>query len=110
MRPPLRRSFFASGMSGRSGRSYAINYYVAIITQSQMGEWDVRFPDLPECAAHGSSLEDAKNAAFTRALECSRSRDPALPPPMDVSDLSEWMSRNEFDISKALVAMIPLGD
>jgi hypothetical protein len=97
-------------MSGRSGRSYTINYYVAIITQSQMGEWDVRFPDLPECAAHGSSLEDAKNAAFTRALECSRSRGAALPPPMDLSDLSEWMSRNEFDISKALVAMIPLGD
>jgi predicted RNase H-like HicB family nuclease len=88
-----------------------MKHYIAIFMEDDVGEWRVVFPDVPGCEAKGFTLDDARFAAASalrRSIEESGSTAPA---PMDLTAVrrsEEWLLRNQVDISKAVVSMIPI--
>lgn len=88
-----------------------MTHYIAIIVPTDVGEWRVIFPDVPGCEARGSSLEDAKLAGVSRLMRCLKANGSTTPQPRDLSTIAkdrEWMSRNDIDFSRAVVAMVPV--
>lgn len=76
-----------------------------------MGEWRVVFPDVPGCEAKGFTLDDAKYAAASALGQCIQDSNAPAPMPMDLAAVKrseEWLSRNQIDLSKAIVSMVPL--
>jgi predicted RNase H-like HicB family nuclease len=86
-----------------------MTYYVAILSQSIVGEWHVQFPDVPGCGAYGFTVTDATFAAAT-ALANRAENSVALPLPRELTEIEqdeEWLRRNGVDLSRIVVAMVP---
>jgi predicted RNase H-like HicB family nuclease len=86
-----------------------MSHYVALLLRSPVGEWNVVFPDVPECRAHGYTVDDATYAAMTALSRCAAEDGVSLRPPRDLVDIErdeEWLSRNNIDLSEAIVTMI----
>jgi predicted RNase H-like HicB family nuclease len=89
-----------------------MTHYIAIMAPSDVGEWRVWIPDVPECEFRGNSPDAAKVAAAI-GLTRTRANIGALPLPRELIDIAtdnKWMSRGDIDFTKAVVAMIPLGN
>ena len=88
-----------------------MSHYIALLLRSPMGEWNVVFPDVPECQAHGNTVDDATFAAMTALSRCATEYGTSLRPPRDLVEIErdeEWLSRNQIDLSEAIVTMISL--
>ena len=85
-------------------------HYIAIFIENDVGEWRVVFPDLPECEAHGFSLEDSLFGAATALGRCIQDSGAPAPPPIDLAAVqhSDWLKHNGVDLSKAIVTMVSL--
>ena len=87
-----------------------MKHCIAILVENDMGEWRAVFPDLPDCEARGFSVEDVKFAAESAVRKYVH--DNRLPPsPIDMSAIErdrDWLTRNNVDLSKAVVTMIQL--
>jgi predicted RNase H-like HicB family nuclease len=86
-------------------------YYIAILSQSIVGEWHVQFPDVPWCEAYGFTVCDATFAASTALAKCAEENGDELPPPRDLAAIERddsWRSRHDIDLSNAVVTLIPL--
>jgi predicted RNase H-like HicB family nuclease len=84
-------------------------HYIALMVPSFVGEWRVLFPDLPECEAHGYTVDDATFAATTALSRCIAGNGKALRPPRDLSDIErdeKWLAQHQVDLSQAIVTMI----
>ena len=84
-------------------------HYIALLIPSSIGEWRVVFPDLPECQAHGHSVDDAAFAATTALSRCLAENGASPPLPRDLAEIErdkEWLSRNNIDLHVAIVTMI----
>jgi hypothetical protein len=89
-----------------------MTHYIAIMAPSDAGGWRVWIPDVPECESHGNSPDAAKVAAVIEMTRV-RANIGALPLPRELIDIAtdkKWMSRGDIDFTKAVVAMIPLGN
>jgi predicted RNase H-like HicB family nuclease len=87
-----------------------MTYYIAIFVQSDLGEWDVIFPEVPGCEARGFSLDVARYAATSALQQCIRERGPHAASPMDLAGArsEDWLSRNQVDPARAVISMIAL--
>jgi len=88
-----------------------MTHYIAIMVPTDAGEWRAIFPDFPGCEARGYTVEDAKYTALTRLRQRLESELAIPPQPTDLAAIAkdrEWISRNDIDISKAVIAIIPL--
>ena len=86
-----------------------MTHYIAILVPSDDG-WRALIPDMPDCEAHGSDPDSAKFAAFNSLRQRLRANGATPPRPRDLTQIAtdrEWMSRNDIDFSKAIVAVIP---
>jgi predicted RNase H-like HicB family nuclease len=84
-------------------------HYIALLVPSPAGEWSVLFPDLPECKAHGYTVDEAVIAAITASSQCMSKNGEAPRPPRDLSDIErdeDWLTRHHVDLSQAIVTMI----
>jgi predicted RNase H-like HicB family nuclease len=89
----------------------AMTHYIAILIPSAAGEWRVVFPDLPGCEAKGFSFDDAKVAAMTALLRWMKNAGPTARNPRDLSEIehdTEWLARNDVDLLKAVITLVPL--
>ena len=88
-----------------------MSHYIALLVRSPVGEWNVVFPDIPECRARGYTVDDATFAATTALSRCAAEHGVSLRPPRDLTEIErdeEWLSRNKVDLSEAIVTMISL--
>ena len=86
-------------------------YYIALLIPSSVGEWRVLFPDVPECQAHGYTVDDATFAATTALSRCLAENGHLPPLPRDLAEIerdAEWLSRNNVDLHEAIVTMVSL--
>jgi predicted RNase H-like HicB family nuclease len=86
-------------------------HYIALLIPSSIGEWRVLFPDVPECQAHGYTLDDATFAATTALSRCLAENGHLPPLPRNLAEIErdeEWLSRNNVDLHEAIVTMISL--
>jgi predicted RNase H-like HicB family nuclease len=86
-------------------------HYIALLMPSSVGEFRVVFPDVPECQAHGYTIDDATFAATTALSRCLTENGVSPPPPRDLAEIErdeEWLSRNNIDLHEAIVTMISL--
>ena len=84
---------------------------IALLLRSPVGEWNVFFPDVPDCQAHGYTVDDATLAARTALSRCLAENGHSPPPPRDLAEIErdeEWLSRNNIDLHEAIVTMISL--
>ena len=87
-------------------------HYVAIIVPSPDRGLRVLFPDIPQCEAEASDMDDARLAAVDALSRFIETEDARLPLPRDLSAIErdeDWMSRNGVDLSSAIVTMISIG-
>lgn len=88
-----------------------MTHYIAIFVESDVAEWRVVFPDVPGCEAHGFTLDDARFSAVTALKRCLEESHLMPPTPMDLSAVErsqEWLKRNNVDLSRAVISIIPL--
>ena len=88
-----------------------MRHYIAIFVEDHMGEWRVVFPDAPGCEAKAFSLHDAQYVAATALMQFLNQHETPPPLPMDMAAMyrcEEWLERNQIDLSKAVVSIIPL--
>jgi predicted RNase H-like HicB family nuclease len=86
-------------------------HYIALLVPSSVGEWRVLFPDVPECQAHGYTVDDATFAATTALSRCLAENGHLPPLPRDLAEIErdeEWLSRNNVDLHEAIVTMVSL--
>jgi len=86
-------------------------HYIALLIPSSVGEWRVLFPDVPECQAHGYTVDDATFAATTALSRCLAENGHLPPLPRDLAEIErdeEWLSRNNVDLHEAIVTMVSL--
>jgi len=88
-----------------------MDYYIAVLTESQTGGWRILFPDVPGCEAQARSAEDC-NLAAADALQRHRAANgTTLHRPRDLRAIendAEWLSRHDIDLSKVIVTMVPI--
>jgi predicted RNase H-like HicB family nuclease len=107
----LRSSWVLQAQAGRLQKVAAMSHYIALLIPSSVGEWRVVFPDLPECEAHGYTVDDATFAATSALSRCVAESGVSLRSPRDLSEIErdeDWLSRNNIDLSQAIVTMISL--
>jgi predicted RNase H-like HicB family nuclease len=88
-----------------------MDYYIAVLTESESGGWRILFPDVPGCEARATSAEDCKSAAAEALQRHKATNGNALHQPRDlraIEDDAEWLSRNGIDLSKVIVTMVPM--
>lgn len=86
-------------------------HYIALLVPSSVGEWRVVFPDVPECQAHGYTVDDATVAATTALSRCLADNGHLPPLPRDLAEIErdeEWLSRHNIDLHEVIVTMISL--
>jgi predicted RNase H-like HicB family nuclease len=86
-------------------------HYVAVLQPSIVGEWQVLFPDVPACEAHGFTAQDATFAAATALARCAEEQGDRFPTPRPLSQIEcdrEWLSSNKIDLIRSVVIMVPL--
>jgi predicted RNase H-like HicB family nuclease len=107
-----RRALLSRADEGERDREgVAMNHYIGIFVQNDVGEWRVVFPDMPGCEAKGFTLDDAKFAAVTALVKCIRESGAPAPLPMDMAAIlrsKDWLKQNRVNLSKAVVTMVPL--
>ncbi|MEZ5832571.1 MAG: type II toxin-antitoxin system HicB family antitoxin [Dongiaceae bacterium] len=88
-----------------------MRHYIAILVETDVGEWRVLFPDVPGCEAKGFNLDDARFAAQSALRQCIEDSNTPPPMPMDmlaVERNEDWLKRHHVDLSTAVVTMIPV--
>ena len=86
-----------------------MTHYIAILTENDIGDWRVAFPDFPGCEVKGFGLESAKSAAtmvLRRYIDENGSPPSA---PMDLATIErndEWLRQNQIDLSRAVVTLV----
>ena len=88
-----------------------MSYYVALLSQSVLGEWHVQFPDVPWCETYGFTVRDATCAASAALEKCAGENGGELPPPRDLAAIERdesRLSRCEINLSSAMVVLIPM--
>lgn len=86
-----------------------MSHYIALLFRSPVGEWNVLFPDVPECRAHGYTVDDATFAATTALSRCLAQNGASPPLPRGLAEIERdeaWLSRNNIDLRDAIVTMI----
>lgn len=86
-------------------------HYIALLIPSSVGEWRVLFPDMPECQAHGYTVDEAALAASTALSRCLAENGHLPPLPRDLAEIErdeEWLSRNNVDLHEVIVTMVSL--
>ena len=89
-----------------------IMHYIVIFVPTGDGKWRALFPDVPECEAHGFTINDATFAAANELTRCIQATGAEAPRPRNLSEIEcdeDWLLRNCIDFSKAVVTMVPLG-
>ena len=88
-----------------------MRHYIAIFIEDPLGEWRVVFPDAPGCEAKAFNLHDAHYVAATTLTQCLNRNGSPPPLPMDMAAVyrcDEWLERNQVDLSRSVVSMVPL--
>ena len=86
-----------------------MSHYIALLLRSPVGEWNVFFPDVPACQAHGYTVDDATFAATTALSRCLAENGVPPPLPRDLAEIErdeEWLSRHDIDLREAIVTII----
>jgi len=87
-------------------------HYIAILVPSDNGDWRALVPDVPEWEGSANSPDAAKLAALNELTRRLRANGTTPPAPRDLSDIAtdkDWIARNNIDLAKAVVTVIPLG-
>lgn len=99
-----------SGVSARGVRSVA--HYISVLMPLSAGGWRALFPDVPDCAVEGDSLDITVFRAAGALTECVERQYRDLPPsPRELNEIkadNDWVSRHAIDWAKAVVTMVPL--
>ena len=90
-------------------------YFLAILIPEDTGGWTVLFPDLPGCATHGATVQEAQAKAaevldFHLASMCKDRK--AIPVPRNLQAVqtdTEWAEGRGIDWSKIVVSLIKPG-
>jgi predicted RNase H-like HicB family nuclease len=86
-------------------------FYPVVFIQTSLGEWHGLFPDVPECTTRGYDLVDVNMAAKAALSRCARAKGSSLLPPRPLRAIesdTEWLSRNDIVLSKAVLTLVPL--
>jgi predicted RNase H-like HicB family nuclease len=87
-------------------------HYLAILVPEETGGWTVLFPDLPGCATHGATVQEAQwMAAEAADLHLATIRDQGMPMPPArsleaVRADKEWADGRGLDWSKIVICII----
>src|SRR5262245_19857386 len=87
-------------------------HYLAILVPEDTGGWTVLFPDLPGCATHGATVQEAQwMAAESADLHLATLReDGSDPPPARSLEAvradTEWGAGRDLDWSKVVISII----
>ena len=46
-----------------------MTHYIAILKPTDVGEWHMLFPDIPDCEVHGANLDQVKFAAANQLTQ-----------------------------------------
>jgi hypothetical protein len=99
-----------SGVSARGVRSVA--HYISVLMPKSTGGWRALFPDVPDCAVEGDSLDITVFRAAGALTECVVRQYGDLPPsPRELNEIkadNDWVSQHAIDWAKAVVTMVPL--
>ena len=88
------------------------SHYVAILVPEDTGGWTVLFPDMPGCATHGSTVQEAQwMAAEAADLHLTTMRESGMdaPPPRSLETVrgdAECADGRGIDWSKVVVSLI----
>jgi predicted RNase H-like HicB family nuclease len=88
------------------------NRYIAILVPESTGEWTVLFPDLPGCAAHGTTILEAQGMATEAAalhLETMRLDGREMPVARSLEAIradEAWVRELQIDWTKAVISVI----
>jgi predicted RNase H-like HicB family nuclease len=90
-----------------------VAHYISIVMPLSAGGWRAMFPDIPDCAVEGDSLDiavlRAAGALSARVdLLCSDGRN--VPTPRSLSEIKAddgWAVAHHVDWTKAVVTMVP---
>jgi predicted RNase H-like HicB family nuclease len=91
-----------------------VAHYISIVIPLSAGGWRALFPDVPNCAVEGDSLDIAvlrAAGALTECVETLYSEGRAAPNPRALSEIKAddgWAATHHVDWAKAVVTMIPL--
>ncbi|HKE96293.1 MAG TPA: type II toxin-antitoxin system HicB family antitoxin [Povalibacter sp.] len=87
-------------------------HYISVLMPLRAGGWRALFPDLPECEAHGDSLDITVFRAAGALTEYIERKFGDLPPsPRELSEIkadSNWVAQHDIDWTQAVVTMVPL--
>ena len=86
-------------------------HYVGVFVPVKTGGWTAMFPDIPECAVDGPSLDLTIFRAARALAELKLGLNGSLPTPRDLTTIkadSTWSAARGIDWSHAVVTMIPL--
>jgi predicted RNase H-like HicB family nuclease len=89
-----------------------VNHYLAILVPEESGGWTVLFPDLPGCATHGATVQEAQLMAaeaadrHLAAMRESGAEMPAARTLEAVQSDAAWLQGRGIDWSKVVVSLI----
>ena len=87
-------------------------HYLAILMPEETGGWTVLFPDLPGCATHGATVQEAQRMAAETAdihlaTMCGSGMEIPLPRSLEaVRDDAEWAAGRGIDWSKVVISLV----
>lgn len=91
-----------------------VAHYISILIPLSAGGWRALFPDVPDCAAEGDSLDMTVFRAAGALSTCVETRygdGKGAPAPRPLSEIkadNAWASAHHVDWAKAVVTMVPL--
>jgi predicted RNase H-like HicB family nuclease len=90
-------------------------YFLAILMPEDTGGWTVLFPDLPGCATHGATVQEAQARAaevLDLHLAALNEDKKAIPVPRNLQAVqtdAAWTEGRGIDWSKVLISLIKTG-
>ena len=91
------------------------HYFLAILIPEDTGGWTVLFPDLPGCATHGATVQEAQGTAgeaLDLHLETMRRDGQSIPVARNLQAVhadTEWAKGRGIDWTKIVVSLIKPG-
>jgi predicted RNase H-like HicB family nuclease len=91
-----------------------VAHYISIVIPLSAGGWRALFPDVPDCAAEGDSLDITVFRAAGALSSCVATRysdGKGAPAPRPLSEIKadgDWATAHHVDWAKAVVTMVPL--
>ena len=89
-----------------------VDHYLAILVPEESGGWTVLFPDLPGCATHGATVQEAQLMAaeaadlHLAAIRRSGTETPAARTLEAVQTDAAWLQGRGIDWSKVVISLI----